>query len=108
MLGEDFVAIDEGTGIVQMAPGFGEDDQRACEAAGIPVVCPVDDRARFTDEVADFAGVQVFDANARIIERLAAAGAARQLEEYTHSYPHCWRTDTPAHLPGGELVVRAR
>ena len=95
VLGEDFVAIDEGTGIVQMAPGFGEDDQRACEAAGIPVVCPVDDRGRFTAEVGDLAGVQVFDANATIVERLARRGALVTAEDYTHSYPHCWRTDTP-------------
>ncbi len=95
VLGADFVAMDEGTGIVQMAPGFGEDDQRACEEAGIQVVCPVDDRGRFTYEVGDLAGVQVFDANARIVERLAAVGALVSVEEYTHSYPHCWRTDTP-------------
>jgi isoleucyl-tRNA synthetase len=95
VLGEDFVAVDEGTGIVQMAPGFGEDDQRACEAAGIPVICPVDDRARFTDEVADLSGLQVFDANASIVARLKGAGALVSSEEYTHSYPHCWRTDTP-------------
>jgi isoleucyl-tRNA synthetase len=95
VLGEDFVALDEGTGIVQMAPGFGEDDQRACEAAGIPVLCPVDDRGRFTDEVTDFAGMQVFEANAGIIDRLESAGALLRAEEYTHSYPHCWRTDTP-------------
>ena len=95
ILGGDFVATDEGTGIVQMAPGFGEDDQRACEAAGIPVICPVDDRARFTAEVGDLAGMQVFEANALIKERLAAAGVLVRAEDYTHSYPHCWRTDTP-------------
>jgi isoleucyl-tRNA synthetase len=95
VLGEDFVAMDEGTGIVQMAPGFGEDDQHACEAVGIPVICPVDDRARFTAEVGDLAGVQVFDANATIVDRLGAAGALVRAEDYTHSYPHCWRTDTP-------------
>ena len=95
VLGEDFVAIDEGTGIVQMAPGFGEDDQRACEAAGIPVICPVDDGARFSAEVPDLAGLQVFEANPRIVEWLGQQGALVRAEEYTHSYPHCWRTDTP-------------
>jgi isoleucyl-tRNA synthetase len=95
VLGADFVAMDEGTGIVQMAPGFGEDDQHACEAVGIPVICPVDDRARFTGEVGDLAGLQVFDANATILQRLRAAGAVVRTEDYTHSYPHCWRTDTP-------------
>ena len=95
VLGEDFVSMDEGTGIVQMAPGFGEDDQRACDAAGIAVICPVDDRGRFTAEVGDLAGVQVFDANAMIVDRLGDAGALVRTEDYTHSYPHCWRTDTP-------------
>ncbi len=95
VLGEDFVSMDEGTGIVQMAPGFGEDDQRACDAAGIAVICPVDDRGCFTAEVGDLAGVQVFDANAMIVDRLGDAGALVRAEDYTHSYPHCWRTDTP-------------
>jgi len=95
VLAADFVVTDEGTGIVQMAPGFGEDDQRACEAAGIAVVCPVDEHGRFTDEIAQYAGLQVFDANAPIIEHLAGLGALLRAEEYTHSYPHCWRTDTP-------------
>ena len=91
----DFVTTEDGTGVVHMAPGFGEDDQRACQAAGIEVVCPVDDAGRFTAEVADFAGLQVFDANAPIVERLDANGVLVRAEEYTHSYPHCWRTDTP-------------
>jgi len=55
-------------------PGSVEDDQHACEAVGIPVICPVDDRARFTAEVGDLAGVQVFDANATIVDRLGAPG----------------------------------
>src|SRR6202011_4946941 len=54
VLAADFVNTEEGTGIVHIAPGFGEDDQRACEAAGIPVLCPVDDRGRFTAEVSDY------------------------------------------------------
>ncbi|HUO47737.1 MAG TPA: isoleucine--tRNA ligase [Acidimicrobiales bacterium] len=91
----DFVATDEGTGVVHMAPGFGEEDQTACAEAGIAVVCPVDDQGRFTSEVADYAGLQVFDANDRIVEDLRAGGLLVRLERYTHSYPHCWRTDTP-------------
>jgi isoleucyl-tRNA synthetase len=95
VLAGDFVTTEEGTGIVHMAPGFGEDDQRACEAAGIPVVVPVDDRGRFTAEVPDYAGQHVFEANAAIKRDLAAAGRLLAEEDYTHSYPHCWRTDTP-------------
>jgi isoleucyl-tRNA synthetase len=78
-----------------MAPGFGEDDQKACEAAGIPVICPVDDRGRFTDEVPDYRGVQVFEANMPIVRELRARQALVRQDSYVHSYPHCWRTDTP-------------
>jgi isoleucyl-tRNA synthetase len=95
VLAEDFVSTEEGTGIVHLAPGFGEDDQRACEAAGISVVVPVDSRARFTEEVPPYEGVQVFEANKAIIADLAAKGALLRHDSYEHSYPHCWRTDTP-------------
>ncbi len=95
VLAGEFVSTGEGTGIVHMAPGFGEDDQRAGEAAGIPVVCPVDDRGRFTDEVPDYRGIQVFDANQPIIRDLRARGVLVRHDSYVHSYPHCWRTDTP-------------
>ena len=100
VLGEDFVTTEEGTGIVHMAPGFGEDDQTACAAAGIPVVCPVDDRTRFTSEVPDFEGLQVFEANQPVIRVLRERGSLVRSDSYVHAYPHCWRTDTP-------LVYRA-
>ncbi|HET7489109.1 MAG TPA: isoleucine--tRNA ligase [Acidimicrobiales bacterium] len=100
VLGADFVSTEEGTGTVHIAPGFGEDDQRVCETNGIPLVVPVDIHARFTAEVPPYEGLQVFDANHRIVADLAAAGALVQEERYEHSYPHCWRTDTP-------LVYRA-
>ncbi|HEY5025847.1 MAG TPA: isoleucine--tRNA ligase [Acidimicrobiales bacterium] len=95
VLSGDFVATDEGTGVVHMAPGFGEEDYFACQAAGIAVVCPVDDRGRFTAEVPDYAGLQVFEANAPITEALRGGGALLDATPYEHSYPHCWRTDTP-------------
>ncbi|HET6965364.1 MAG TPA: isoleucine--tRNA ligase [Acidimicrobiales bacterium] len=95
-----FVSTDEGTGVVHMAPGFGEEDQVACAAAGIPVVCPVDSRTRFTSEVPDFQGMQVFEANQPVIRALRATGALVRSDSYVHAYPHCWRTDTP-------LVYRA-
>ena len=100
VLGEDFVATDEGTGVVHMAPGFGEDDQVACARAGIPLVCPVDDRTRFTAEVPDFEGMQVFEANQPVIRVLRERGVLVRSDSYVHAYPHCWRTDTP-------LVYRA-
>jgi isoleucyl-tRNA synthetase len=95
VLSVDFVTTDEGTGIVHMAPGFGEDDQRVCEAVGIKVICPVDDRANFDPSVTDFAGLQVFEANPLIIAALHDRGVLVREERYSHSYPHCWRTDTP-------------
>jgi isoleucyl-tRNA synthetase len=95
VLSADFVETGEGTGIVQMAPGFGEDDQRVCTAAGIEVIVPVDERGRFDPRVPDFAGLVVFEANPLVIEALSRQGAVLRAEEYTHSYPHCWRTDTP-------------
>ncbi len=100
VLGEEFVTTEEGTGVVHLAPGFGEDDQVACAAAGIPVVCPVDDRCRFTSEVPDFEGLQVFEANQPVIRALREQGVLVRSDSYVHSYPHCWRTDTP-------LVYRA-
>ena len=66
-----------------------------CAAAGIPVVCPVDDRCRFTAEVPDFEGLQVFDANQPVIRALRQQRTLVRSDSYVHSYPHCWRTDTP-------------
>jgi isoleucyl-tRNA synthetase len=95
LLAADFISDDEGTGAVHMAPGFGEDDQRLCEANGIRVVVPVDQTGRFTAEVRDWQGVQVFDANPLIVRRLRELDALVRHETYVHSYPHCWRTETP-------------
>ena len=78
-----------------MAPGFGEDDQAVSEAHGISMVVPVDDEGKFTAEVVDWAGVNVFDANPLIIADLKDRGAIHRHETYDHTYPHCWRTDTP-------------
>jgi isoleucyl-tRNA synthetase len=100
VLGAEFVTTDEGTGVVHLAPGFGEDDQLACAAVGIPVVCPVDDRCRFTAEVPDFEGLQVFEANQPVIRALRQQGSLIRSDSFVHAYPHCWRTDTP-------LVYRA-
>jgi isoleucyl-tRNA synthetase len=95
VLAGDFVNTEEGTGVVHIAPGFGEDDMVASEAAGIPVVCPVDDSGRFTAEVPPWQGLQVFDANKPIVRDLKQRGLLVKQDTYVHSYPHCWRTDTP-------------
>ena len=95
VLVDEFVSDDDGTGVVHMAPGFGEDDQRVCEAAGIELVVPVDDSGRFTREVRDYEGQNVFDANPQIIRDLKERGTVVRHDTYDHNYPHCWRTDTP-------------
>ena len=95
VLGADFVDTEEGTGIVHMAPGFGEEDMAACDKADIPVVCPVDERGVFTSEVPDWEGELVFDANRSIIRDLRDRGALFKHETYLHNYPHCWRTGEP-------------
>ena len=94
ILAGDFVTTEDGTGIVHMAPGFGEDDQKLCEQNGIELVCPVDNSGKFTEQVPDFVERQVFDANDDIIIYLKKHGSWLKTEQYLHNYPHCWRTDT--------------
>lgn len=91
----DFVTDEDGTGIVHLAPGFGEDDLKACREAGIGVVVPVDAAGKYTDEIADYAGMLVFDANKPITQRLKEEGKLLRHDTYDHNYPHCWRTDEP-------------
>ena len=93
----DYVATGEGTGIVHQAPAYGEDDQLVCAAAGIPVIVSVDDGGRFLpmfDELG-VAGLQVFEANKPLVQRLRADGRLVRLASYEHSYPHCWRCRNP-------------
>jgi isoleucyl-tRNA synthetase len=91
----EFVATDEGTGVVHMAPAFGEDDYWACRKAGIGVKNPVDEHGRFTAEVTDFVGQNVHEANPEIIKFLKAKGIVIRDETFEHNYPHCWRCRTP-------------
>ena len=72
MLAADYVTTEDGTGVVHMAPAFGEEDKIVCDAAGIVTVVPVDAAGRFTAEVFDYEGVHVFDANLLIIDDLKA------------------------------------
>lgn len=95
ILSGDFVLEGDGTGVVHMAPGFGEDDQILCEKQGISLVCPVDSQGKFTTEVSDFTDMNIFDANDEIIKKLKNLGSWMRTEQYIHNYPHCWRTDTP-------------
>ena len=100
VLGADFVTVEDGTGVVHMAPGFGEDDQNTCAAAGIPTVCPMDSHGCFTSEVEPWAGRHVFEANGDIIRHLKERHVVVRHETYDHPYPHCWRCSEP-------LVYRA-
>ena len=106
VLVEDYVTTTDGTGLVHQASAYGEEDQRSSEEAGIPVILSVDEGARFLDmfaentpdgdaPLAEIAGVQVFEANRTIVNRLKADGRLVREQSYVHSYPHCWRCRTP-------------
>ncbi|USX51701.1 isoleucine--tRNA ligase [Lentzea sp. HUAS12] len=95
VLAADYVTTDDGTGIVHIAPAFGEDDKVVTDAAGIEVVVPVGPDGKFTAEVAPYQGVHVFEANKLIIRDLKEAGLLLRHETYDHPYPHCWRCANP-------------
>lgn len=97
VLSGEFVSTEDGTGVVHIAPGFGQDDFEACRAydENFPVVCPIDEAGKFTSEVPDYQGKQVFETNEPIMQLLKEKGLLVKKEQYTHSYPFCWRTDTP-------------
>ena len=115
VIAADFVTTEDGTGIVHMSPGFGEDDKAALDTVGVETVVPVGPDGRFIHPVTDYAGLHVFDANAHIIDHLKArtyldgGGDADRAdpgpvtegtvllrrETYDHPYPHCWRCREP-------------
>lgn len=100
VLGAEFVTTEDGTGVVHMAPGFGEDDQNECNAVGIPTICPMDEHGQYTSEITPWAGRHVFEANTDVIKALKEMGVVIRHDSYNHSYPHCWRCSEP-------LVYRA-
>ncbi len=91
----DFVTTNDGSGIVHLAPAFGEIDREVGAREGLPILNPVDAAAQFTVDVERYAGRFVKDADPAIIDELAAAGLLVRVVDYTHSYPHCWRCSTP-------------
>jgi isoleucyl-tRNA synthetase len=96
VIADDYVTTESGTGMVHQAPAFGEDDNRIATAAGIEAfVCPVTPYGIFTDEVSDFAGQHVKDADKNIIRYLKDRGVLYAQETLQHSYPFCYRSDTP-------------
>ncbi len=101
VLGEH-VTLESGTGVVHTAPGHGQEDYEIGLRYGLAVYSPVDAAGRFTDEVPELCGVRVFDADARVVERLEQAGALVARGTITHSYPHCWRCKKPLLFRGTE------
>ena len=97
VIAADFVTVETGTGQVHIAPGHGKDDYLAGQQNGLPTLSPVDDYGKFTDEVGmpQWVGKYVFDANSPIIAHLREKGALLAEENYSHDYPHCWRSKTP-------------
>ncbi|MFP4195747.1 MAG: isoleucine--tRNA ligase [Candidatus Woesearchaeota archaeon] len=91
----DYVTTEDGTGIVHQAPAYGEDDNIACSKHGIDFVNPVDENGEFTEEVPDFQGRFVKDADKDILEFLEKKGLVFSTAPYVHSYPFCWRCKTP-------------
>ncbi|KAA8495646.1 Isoleucine--tRNA ligase, cytoplasmic [Porphyridium purpureum] len=99
VLGDGYVTNDAGTGIVHQAPAFGEDDYRVCvefkvvEKTDLP--CPIDENGRFLDPVSDFKGKGVKEADRDIIHMIKDMGRLVKNEQLMHSYPFCWRSETP-------------
>jgi len=99
VLVDEYVTSDAGTGTVHQAPAFGEDDNRVCIKAGLcsktEVICPIDANGRFTEEVPDFKGLHIKEADKGIIKHLKDQGRVLFNGTLKHSYPFCWRSETP-------------
>ena len=96
VLADDYVTTSDGTGIVHAAPAFGEDDNRVLKDHGVKaIVCPINTKGQFTEEVSDYAGKYIKDADKEIIKALKENGNLFHQSVIVHSYPFCYRTDTP-------------
>ena len=96
VVSDAYVSTESGTGLVHQAPAFGEDDNRVLRAHGIEAfVCPVTIHGEFTEEVPEFAGLHVKAADKEIINQLKSQGVLYRQEVIQHSYPYCYRSDTP-------------
>ena len=91
----DYVDLETGTGAVHTAPGHGADDFETGMKYGLHILNPVDATGHFTAEAGPYAGMHIFEANAKIVEDLLASGQLWSVDEYEHSYPHCWRCHNP-------------
>ena len=95
ILPAEYVSTEDGTGIVHIAPAYGEDDKVVADAAGIDPATPVNSRGEFDATVPPYAGQHIFVANKQIIRDLKASGALLRHETHHHPYPHCWRCENP-------------
>ena len=96
VLAADFVTVDDGSGIVHLAPAFGEIDREATEPHGLPILNPVNEHAQFDSSMpARYQARFVKDTDGELIEELTTARRLVRVERYEHSYPHCWRCNTP-------------
>lgn len=95
VIADDYVTLTEGTGIVHTAPAFGEDDARVGQKYDLPFVQLVDEQGKFVESVTPWKGVFVKDADPEIIKNLDGRNLLYKVVDYEHSYPYCWRCDTP-------------
>ncbi|KZL90015.1 isoleucine--tRNA ligase [Clostridium magnum] len=103
----DFVTLSDGTGIVHTAPAYGEDDNLVCKKHNIPLVNLVDAEGKFVDSVEPWAGMFVKKADPKILEYMKEHNMLYKSEKVTHSYPHCWRCNTPLlYYPKDSWFVR--
>ncbi|MBP5438753.1 MAG: isoleucine--tRNA ligase [Treponema sp.] len=91
----DYVSTEDGTGIVHIAPAFGEDDSKVFAGSGVPFVEPIDAECKFTKEVSDYEGRFVKDCDKDIMDRLKKEGKLLKRDTIKHEYPHCWRCGSP-------------
>ena len=95
VIGEPFVSAEDGTGVVHIAPAFGADDYAAGQRHGLPMLRPIDDDGRFLGGIPLVGGMFVKDADPVLLEAMRARGVLFRSGTVTHSYPHCWRCDSP-------------
>jgi isoleucyl-tRNA synthetase len=104
----DDVTLDQGTGIVHIAPGCGGEDFELSKVHDLPVLMPVDEAGRFYDEFGWLHRLSTVEAADQIVGDLKERGLLVEAGLYEHAYPHCWRCDTPAHLPHRRRLVHRR
>jgi isoleucyl-tRNA synthetase len=91
----DFVSMEDGTGIVHCAPAYGQEDHELCQEIGVEMFHPVLETGKFVDDMPDFGGMHVKEADSHIINQLEKENKLLRVEKITHTYPFCWRCESP-------------